>query len=152
MKAGPALDAMVAEKVLGWKAVPGHGPMEGLTFYQPPDQSWVEYDIPEFSTEIEQAWRVVEKIKEKGHDLIIGVFCKDDERLGDGDRTEAFYRVSVWIEPENDDEDNIKTGEADTAPLAICLAALKTVEEPLPGHTEGFAGPIHPFPKPPFPL
>lgn len=99
MPAGPELDAIIAEKVMGWKRVPG---TESGAWMDPCTNdgrmgSWSP------STDIAAAWEVVEKLKlsliptNKGwivsqHHLFEGPF-----------------------------------GEDETAPLAICRAALAAI-------------------------
>lgn len=105
MKPGRELDALVAEKVMGWKSVehrfedPFHR-WDGIA----PEHGSHRFTVPDFSTDIAAAWEVVEKL----NDLIL-------ER----DVTAEGTRYNVVI-------DGIETW-AETAPHAICLAALKAV-------------------------
>lgn len=107
MNPGRELDALVAEKVMGI-AIP-----EGA------DTQYLEtcMDLPYYSTDIAAAWEVVEKLFQSGFDLYLETF-KDDE-----DKPQC--RVSFQA------IDNQDKGSgpiyADTAPHAICLAALKAV-------------------------
>lgn len=109
MNPGRELDALVAEKVLGYRLV-GDGQME-----IPPTRGL--RPIPSYSEDVAAAWEVVEKLKElapptanpeieitawRGHVRV--------DLLGFG------YDFPVIEEM------------ADTAPHAICLAALKAVE------------------------
>lgn len=109
MEAGRELDALVADRVMGWKSTGGrHLAWEkgnGLITWE--DSSWGNGFRP--STEIYAAWEVVEKFFRKGtQTLIIG--C----------RGRAFSFRCYW---------NGNRGEAiaDSAPLAICRAALMAV-------------------------
>lgn len=115
MKPGRELDALIAEKVMGF----------GPELYQPrgvgyrPD-TWVyainDYkqdgvpvyvvDCPSYSTDIGDAWRVVERLS------LPFEMWSDDER--------DAYRVRF-------DLDRGKWLSAHSAPHAICLAALKAV-------------------------
>jgi len=119
--AGRELDTLVAEKVMG-----SLRPTEpGLFCGEPSDDGkwwWESYqgdtDIskwapPEYSTSISAAWEVVEKLLHIGLDFTI-----DSGR----DRTtgEVFHSCRI---------DDINLTYADTAPHAICLAALKAVGE-----------------------
>jgi hypothetical protein len=139
MKAGRELDALVAEKIFGWRRMSwkdyhafqkqlcrynGTDSREELTYgwhdaegnmvngraedcddYYSPEAAWSP------SSDIAAAWQVVERflLDEKGHvDLSVeaeGVYCRISCYSFDGD------------------------GIADTAPLAICLAALKAVAD-----------------------
>ena len=135
MKAGRELDALIAEKVMGtpkywsvWFACSHYGNFNGL------DQAQVYAekiqgdfkahvlpysDEPNYSTSIEAAWEVVERL--------IALH---------------FHEVQVrhWVDPFDAvmpqgwmcqcEGDNLAIAErATTAPLAICLAALKAVDK-----------------------
>lgn len=120
MTAGRELDALVAEKVMGLeKELRIKGTTHVATCYtdNPYFLSGIDKDdvmrycqpLP-YSTSIEAAWLVVEKLKSIGHVIHVSVFP---------DKVQAVY---VHDTGEND------YGEADTAPHAICLAALKAME------------------------
>ncbi len=96
MKAGRELDALIAEKVMD-------DMLAGIRL----DGSPMFDDIPHYSTQIADAWLVVEKLKEE--------FDFDISYSKQG------WTMYVY----NDTYSGIY---ADTAPLAICLAALKAVE------------------------
>lgn len=92
MDAGPELDRLVAEKVMGCEPC-GHpfcGPRTGHNMPAP------------YSTDIRAAWEVVDKL---------GLF------VGKGFFGWIASQNSYWLDSE--------TCTADTAPLAICRAALK---------------------------
>jgi hypothetical protein len=106
MDAGRELDALIAEKVMGYDDI-----LMPDCYGRPPDMVHVEHyrhEIPHYSTQIADAWLVVEKLS----------FEFYMER-----RPQEDYWVLF-----TDAEDEWHVGEADTAPLAICLAALKAVE------------------------
>jgi hypothetical protein len=114
MEAGRELDALVAEKVMGWVWQPdekgghyrdGNGETfaTGRTLGQP--------ECPKYSTSIAAAWDVVELLASKGLDVT--VFVHPDGRAA---TCEIGFKGDLGIEP-----------TADTAPHAICLAALKAV-------------------------
>lgn len=118
--AGVELDALVAEKVFGWRRAT-YGWID-------PDRGPYIEPAP-FSTSIASAWLVVEKMRERGFGLILNetpgqyraAFWRYDGK--DGWSIDAWVRspsptVTVW---------------AETAPLAICLAALKAVSGPSSG-------------------
>ncbi len=112
------LDGMIAEKVMGW-ARPSRP-------YQPwdkrPDVPGVmlcrQHELPPFCTDIRSAWDVVEKLRER---FTIDVSIDSESanvRIFTGDRYELLpgaVRDLAFV-------------EAPTAPMAICLAALKAVE------------------------
>ena len=109
MKSGPELDALVAEKVLGWSEVErGYG--------YPPGRAAVngKWPIPTSSQHIAAAWEVWEEMKEKSSHH--GV---------------AFPTREPWIsfcrEFQAWDSDGVNLTFWELNPLSICLAALKVV-------------------------
>jgi hypothetical protein len=108
MKAGRELDALVAEKVMGYKI----GWFTDYGFKKEFERKVIalkgdRYDnIPRYSTNISDAWQVVEKMKEKERVVEIKTF-------------DFGYTVEI-----NNFYPTIKQ-QAETAPLAICLSALK---------------------------
>lgn len=130
MKAGRKLDALIAERVMGWRLEDyGEG---SIYFYAPRGTCGASCDhhlhlLPEFSTDIADAWSVVEKMKaDKG--FISITFYEDypNKRTPsqgmDGPPYKAHWSVSgLGI--------GYQEGKiaADTAPHAICLAALKAL-------------------------
>lgn len=108
MPAGPEMDRLVAERVMGWEPKPprwngwwyyeDHRPDEDSKCFQP-------------STNIAHAWEVVDRMKIRGDDV-----CLD------------FYRShDQWQVSTNAPKGRGSCASADTAPLAICRAALKAV-------------------------
>lgn len=108
LPAGRELDALVAEKVMGWTMLascPMH--ISGCsTAGIAPGQQYSSH-VPDYSTSIEAAWQVVGKITalDSTHIFVL-------RRFYDGWHC-AFGAISY---------------EADTAPLAMCRAALQAVE------------------------
>lgn len=104
MKPGPELDALIAEKVIGWSYLKNK---EGKWLCKPP-RGRVYVDVGEkfvlpYSTSINSAWEVVEKF-----DAEFIQFFKC------GGKWQCCIGIGLVV-------------EADTAPEAICLAALKAV-------------------------
>jgi hypothetical protein len=95
MKSGRELDLIVAEKVMGLTTMPERG-CEGPWYFT--ENRWCA--LPFYSQNISAAWEVVEKMKE---DFCISLI-KDLGYSAD---------FGGWL------------SDADTAPHAICLAALK---------------------------
>jgi hypothetical protein len=121
MEAGRELDALVAEKVMGWHREdvpqPGRSWYGGIVPNQPPPQVWVDPDGEQWdkpwpwSTEIAASWAVVEKL---------------------GDQGLSFGLVSPGAKAESTGWSALFAGWAQakdiaTAPLVICLAGLKAV-------------------------
>lgn len=105
-----ALDLLVAEKVMGqvWQ---GGNPI--------PNYTGVGGCWPHpFSTSIEAAWEVVEKLDEKNYQALVR-----RERSPQG----SYWRACFFF-PAGDGS-WIGHAEADTAALAICRAALLTTLE-----------------------
>jgi hypothetical protein len=115
MTPGRELDAVIAEKVMGWTRLSHpygeqtHKTLDGRTiladFLSAPDGM----KLPHYSTDISAAWEVVEKLRELGWYLAI----HSDPKRG--------YFATI---PR---ADGIQI-ESETAPHAICLAALKAKE------------------------
>ncbi len=117
MKAGRQLDALVAEKVMGWELTQSRlGHYHVIT--SPSGKPIKTHShIPLFSTDIAAAWLVVEKLITDGYevsiDSIIDGFFECGINKDDG---EIDARIIGWER------------EAPTAALAICLAVLEAVK------------------------
>lgn len=130
LEAGNELDALVAEKVMGWRLVPrseiliaGYGHTSG-------PRVWVDSRrLPQVnenhfspSSDIGSAWMVVSHWWQ--HRLDCGIsdkpFVLEREYAQNPERWTCFFGSENWL------------GEATgiTAPLAICRAALAAVGEP----------------------
>jgi len=122
LPAGRALDALVAEKVMGWVWAKNTHHASGATSYdlilkdevysglivlEKPDIE-ADYKGPEFSTDLAAAWRVVEHAP--------GLFHVLQYKEG--------WLVTIY----NPKTSEMWQGDAPTAPLAICRAALQAVE------------------------
>lgn len=107
MDAGRELDALIAEKVMGTFIPAGSNPSLR-------DDAWLNergylvWEPPPYSTDIAAAWLVVEKLKQS-YDIVDILFANH------------YVSCKVWKDFMIAEED------AETAPLAICLAALKAV-------------------------
>lgn len=124
MNAGREMDALVAEKVMGLEHrewVP-YGAPEGWYPRTAPrlnarddegnaiDADGYSSELPFYSTSIADAWQVVEKLAERH---VISVACIINRKW----RCEIVQAHSMPQQP--------SAAFADTAPLAICKAALK---------------------------
>lgn len=108
------LDKQIAEKVMGWISLP-----PSPYWYTADGKPWLGENLGYLSfqqwqpsSSIEDAWHVVEKL-----------------------RTDDDLATQFWIEPREDGymvkidtEEAWQTIVADTAPMAICLAALRHIE------------------------
>lgn len=111
MKPGRELDALVAEKVMG----------DYISDREGEPGSWRGPDftpLPQYSTDISAAWEVVEKIINHS-DYVCWELSS--EWKGDGAKSDYPFYARFCLG--NGD----KTAGADTAPHAICIAALKVV-------------------------
>lgn len=136
MEAGREMDALVAEKVMGWRDIRCH--QGGNLPFGVPDDDFnrdvdehkkhgncgfpMEYHrepIPMFSNDISAAWEVVEKLLDKNLHLIL----RDQAENG---YSADFYLAQDWPNPPCKFIAEYVRG--DTAPLAICRAALKAAE------------------------
>lgn len=135
MSPGPELDLLIAEKVMGWTWVTEDAeepqylpwlisPKVGTAFrgvWYP--KTGVASGLPAYSTEISAAWQVVEKLDALGFYVTV-------DRLGHDPR---FWRAEThtW-----DADEGGRVGDnwhdAETAPHAICLAALAAVGVEIP--------------------
>ena len=138
-KAGPELDAMVAERVMGWvwKDDPLHP--EEAPFLVSPDGAdcWHRSGIgrlPAYSTDIDAAWGVVEKLGESRGNGQRHYYVEIAHDTRHGDPSIEGYTCTIevspyWDNPDAEDSDCREVGAfAPTAPLAICLAALAAVK------------------------
>ncbi len=126
MKPGRELDALVAEKVMGWAWPEGRCPVCGWRFAESREHGCVPDDCsqrprpnpiaseawPHYSTDIAAAWQVVEKLRELHPDGWVNLM----NGVGDG------WHVSVST------GDQEYGANAKTPAHAICLAALESVE------------------------
>jgi hypothetical protein len=117
MHAGRELDALVAEKLLGIKKLyyEERDTDKKYPRYIPSGKPWRTHRIdahplPRYSIYIGDAWEVVDKLIAIKYGVLVG-----------------FYR-GQWSVQITDNGNLVVTHEADTAPLAICLAALQAVE------------------------
>lgn len=128
MKPSRELDSLVAEKVMGWKpgtsvGADGDGYWDA-GFYKP--NGTFTTHIPPYSTDIAAAWEVVEKLTnirpDSGFNPEFELKCEEghvDAMIWHAS-LEDRYTTTDW-------PDRFTIAFADTAPHAICLAALRAV-------------------------
>jgi hypothetical protein len=152
MKPGGELDALVAEKVMGWSQIPLTESKdenvrqfislkeflseEGWQIWRRPDTGrewvvWHENSPARFSTNIAAAWEVVEKMHESPTHRI----CLYGKEGGSHSMVCSFS----WKDGGSDFgcQINLLEARASTAPHAICLAALKAVGADLSTPVQG---------------
>jgi hypothetical protein len=124
MEAGRELDSLIARKVFGYEITCSVDPLSDFSVGRNRDGSdakrnfcWVNDDLeiptPHFSTKIQAAWQVVEKFDKKDNE----VYLNHLPRFYPEWQCIIFYM-----------DGNRQSAGADTAPLAICRAALLAVE------------------------
>lgn len=121
LPAGRELDALVAERVMGWSNVSlgalgndAFGWNPSLRGHVPPHG---RIPIPCYSTSIQAAWEVAEKLVERRRYLAV------QRQAGEYNHT---WSACFWEIGENGVLHIISArGVATSAPLAICRAALK---------------------------
>jgi hypothetical protein len=131
MNAGRELDALVAEKVMGWKPDPARCRLCGWPLSDgmcTPDNCSlrplpiVPYDIPpDYSTDIAAAWQVVEHLRERD------IWLDSLEQKWESEMTRVIFG---WRDPERGALFAQEMG--DTPAHAICLAALRAVGMEIP--------------------
>jgi hypothetical protein len=126
------INALVAEKIMGWERWTCDDLKSKEAFLQPPGTEFVtgtwykvDVDIPlrdysigtvkEYSTNIKAAWEVVEKLAQMGYDVKINRLIHWNTDY------ECLIGKDNWVDMD------YKYVGSDTAPMAICLAALKAV-------------------------
>jgi hypothetical protein len=126
LPAGPELDALVAEKVMGWQNVQsadrlvwlGWPPGVPMVLNYPNGYSGAE-NIPPYSTDIAAAWQVVEKMERTPFVWRCPKPEEDRPQSGSGltlRRAADGWTVAFQMRG--------RVGTGDTAPLAIVRAAL----------------------------
>lgn len=118
MEAGRALDKLIAEKVFEYQTGKSVGWLASqdviyLFPYEETDRWFSEgqMKIPNYSTSLEDAWQVVEKIHSIDEKAWLHLYFDESER---------FWGARF--------SDRLSFIQKETAPLAICLAALKVIE------------------------
>ncbi|OWT52649.1 BC1872 family protein [Bacillus sp. K2I17] len=107
------IDGLVAEKVMGWIKPPETSILKAMWVETPIGA--VHPQLPKFSTNIQDAWLIIEKFDFYTIERVTG--------YGDG-----FYRVNVSVSQTDGTYSDIEV-QAQTVPMAICIAALKAAGE-----------------------
>lgn len=110
MKPGRELDALVAEKVMGWVIGSDHISHDGIGF----SRQYLDIALPRFSTDIFAAWKVVEKLHSLGFKIGVDAQTNSYSACVVATLEKGIYKV-------------VANEVKETAPHAICLAALKAV-------------------------
>lgn len=116
---GYELDVLIAEKIMGWRIL-SHWDCEG-TIKHLVDENQCEVRPPEikpYSTSIAAAWEVVEKLNKWKFTLTWQFF------FGGGGSELKAYATAIFDPVLTSRREDLFV-KAETAPHAICLAALK---------------------------
>jgi hypothetical protein len=119
VKAGRELDALIAEKIMGYTDIENRAPDGGNSWWgNPPAPCEHGTRIPYYSTYMGDAWEVVEHMMEQGY--YINIFGPGHQ--GEGD---MHWTVNFW-------SGHYVAGKARELilPLAICQAALEAALQP----------------------
>lgn len=132
MPAGREMDALIAEKVIRWEVF--YGEYKGYELLDdeiaqgyPPEEEvdGVPFEIPNYSTDIAAAWEVVEQMRNTP--------CKDGDHycfeLFATNKWAAVFKhhLGEMVPEEGFKDFEYFMATAETAPLAICRAALKAM-------------------------
>ena len=107
------LDALVAEKVMGWEYIPGFAATMAAPTWSQGENVYLETAKWHPSTSISDAFLVVEEMRKRGYSM--------EHSEDPGEQCRVWFQIS-------DDVRTCGKGIADTAPEAICRAALETVK------------------------
>lgn len=122
LEPGREIDCLIAEKIMGWKVIEGS---YINSVYIVGDDDYKEIGSCNFSTDISAAWEVVEKMKELHYDTAELYRFTDNKWL-------VKFVCSYGPCPYHNNPENTWHGSsvtAQTAPEAICKAALLAVQE-----------------------
>lgn len=119
IRAGRGLDAMIAERAMGWRYVR----LVDGEWYGAPAEVPAVYRVPPFSTDVAAAWAVVERLHSLGR--IGNTPCDLCVTVSFGDQSLCSLSETSTMGYVGYDGPLINVEEvADTVPLAICRAAL----------------------------
>jgi len=102
------LNTLVAERLMG--LIIRRSRRAGIKVSYP--GTTIQYDLPDYLEDIALAWQIVERLLDLGYYTTIKPHC--------------FYTPIAWI-ARVENEEAVEETLAESAPRAICLAALKAV-------------------------
>ena len=116
------IDALIAEHIFDWRW------FKDPDNFKPPvlENEFFDTNIRHFSTDIKAAWEVVEKLKKqssKDISIIMHLVIGDNEKVG-----HYMFEIETWCMQSANRIDLIASPWVETAPMAICKAALKARE------------------------
>ncbi len=124
-EAGPDLDVAVAQHVLGERI--GHYDTDrGPHFFI--EAHGIVRDLPQFSTDLEAAWKVVEHLRDTGFVVRIVEHPESERRHEEPKLTWDARRHECLVEQTVRGVRRRANAYGNTVPLAICRAALAIVQ------------------------
>lgn len=122
------LDAIVAEKVMGWQNVaPVDNNQVAYLFCDrfngnPPQASQIDSPVivPSYSKSLDAAWEVVDRLRNSPYWCSVAI---DADSLSVLSPNLVQIEIEMW----KNGDPTFQYTESATAPIAICLAALKTI-------------------------
>lgn len=119
---GRALDSVIAEKVMGWRSV-GYDEIGRILGTSPENASGIMWEVPHYSTNIADAWTIIEKLTKETW-VAIEVVCRPQ-------KADAGY---AWENGNQYMIDVVHGGQgaypgprifSNSAPFGICLVSLQ---------------------------
>lgn len=120
------IDELVATHVMGWKKEQTGKLIEWFKYYGEKRYN-ISYQVSIFhpSTNIADAWTVVEKMNDHGYNVCLNTAHETCGGVRRGEAKSGDLHCNFF--KRNDDVWTSNSVYADTAPLAISLAALKAI-------------------------
>jgi hypothetical protein len=123
MQESRELDAEIAEKLFGWTDIAWMDNVHGVRGVAPRAFLGTAQIVPRYSSDIAAAFLVVEKMRERRVLINLGqLFNEVSDMWGSG----TCWLANAHVYGSDSQVDHFQA-VADTAPLAICLAALQAL-------------------------
>lgn len=115
---GRELDSLIADQVMGDLSLRALSPDEPSDSGNLPaaatENGLVErMDVPQYSTRSQDMWRVIERLQQAGFSIKL-----------QGNPQDRWRCDLEWHSPHRPEPEHLYGPESDTAPLAVCRAAL----------------------------
>lgn len=135
LEANPDTDALIAEKVMGLTISNKNLFDEpGIFVVYNTGNTIICHSPKKYTSNISAAWEVVEKLKSQGWS--IDIQWDNWNELPDDPPVEYIWHVGLNYYTNDAKDFRSAVDEAETAPLAICRAALLAVMEDIDANTE----------------
>ena len=87
-----------------------------------PDKNCLYVSVPEYSTDIAEAWKVIEKVRQIDNCWCPNIYWDDNDGIGDG-----FWVCNFIYYGKSEEEYKECQSHDKSASLAICRASLKAI-------------------------